>query len=119
MLVVKTVRIPVHYGITRHKLSVLDSLTARTTYGAWLWAKLFKEHALKGSYKDRRLFYETVQKESALPAALVQCCFDVKPIRGIKGLLRRRVGEYRIAFTINFENAEVIILRAARRDKFY
>ena len=44
---------------------------------------------------------------------------DVKPIRGIKGLLRRRVGEYRIAFTINFENAEVIILRAARRGKFY
>jgi mRNA-degrading endonuclease RelE of RelBE toxin-antitoxin system len=43
----------------------------------------------------------------------------VKPIRGIKGLLRRRVGEYRIAFTINFENAEVIILRAARRGKFY
>ena len=76
MLVVKTVRIPVHYGITRHKLSVLDSLTARTTYGAWLWSKLFKEHALKGSYKDRRLFYETVQKESALPAALVQCCFE-------------------------------------------
>jgi len=44
---------------------------------------------------------------------------DVKPIRGIKGLLRRRVSEYRIAFTINFENAEVIILRAARRGKFY
>ena len=44
---------------------------------------------------------------------------DVKPIRSIKGLLRRRVGEYRIAFTINFENAEVIMLRAAKRGKVY
>jgi mRNA-degrading endonuclease RelE of RelBE toxin-antitoxin system len=44
---------------------------------------------------------------------------DVKPIKGIKGVLRRRVGDYRIAYTINFENAEVIILRAGRRDKFY
>jgi len=44
---------------------------------------------------------------------------DVKPVRGVKGVLRRRVGDYRIAFTINFENAEVIILRAGRRDKFY
>jgi transposase len=76
MLVVKTVKIPVHYGITRHKLSVLNSLTARTTCVIWLWSKLFKEHALRGSYRDRRLFYATVQEESVLPAAFVQCCFD-------------------------------------------
>jgi hypothetical protein len=49
MLVVKTVRVPVHCGITTRKLSILDSLTARTTYGVWLWSKLFKEHKLKGT----------------------------------------------------------------------
>ena len=44
---------------------------------------------------------------------------DVKPIRGVKGLLRRRVGEYRIAFTVNFEKNEVVVLRVGRREKFY
>lgn len=33
---------------------------------------------------------------------------DVKPIKGLKGLLGRRVGDYRIAFTINFEKTEVM-----------
>jgi len=76
MLVVKTVKIPVHYGITTHKLSILDSLTARTTYGVWLWSKLFKEHALKGSYVDRRLFHEHVKQQAELSGAMAQCCFD-------------------------------------------
>jgi mRNA-degrading endonuclease RelE of RelBE toxin-antitoxin system len=44
---------------------------------------------------------------------------DVKPIRNVRGLFRRRVGDYRIAFTINFEKGEVIILKASRRGKFY
>jgi len=44
---------------------------------------------------------------------------DVKPIRNVRGLFRRRVGHYRIAFTINFEKGEVIILKAGRRGKFY
>lgn len=44
---------------------------------------------------------------------------DVKPIKGVKGLLRRRVGDYRIAFTVNFEKSEVVVLRVGRRGKFY
>jgi hypothetical protein len=48
MLVVRAVKVPVCYGVTARKLSILDSLTARTTYGVWLWSKLFKEHRLKG-----------------------------------------------------------------------
>jgi len=75
MLVVKTVKVPVHYGITKRKCSILDSLTARTTYGVWLWSKLFKEHKLKGSYADRGRFYEQVKAEAKL-ASLTQCCFD-------------------------------------------
>jgi transposase len=75
MLVVKTVKIPVHYAITKRKLSILDSLTARTTYGVWLWSKLFKEHKLKGTYTDRRQFYDEVKAEAKL-GTMVQCCFD-------------------------------------------
>lgn len=44
---------------------------------------------------------------------------DVKPIKGIRGLFRRRVGDYRIAFTINFEKGDVVILRVDRRERFY
>jgi len=75
MLVVKTVKVPVHYGITTRKLSILDSLTARTTHGVWLWSRLFKEHKLKGSYGDRRLFYGQVKRDAKL-GTVAQCCFD-------------------------------------------
>jgi len=74
--VVKTVRVPVHYALTKRKLSILDKLTTKTTYGVWLWSKLFDQHDLKGSYADRARFYEQVKAESGLPAAMVQCCFD-------------------------------------------
>ncbi len=75
MLVVKTIRIPVHYAITKRKLSILDSLTARTTYGVWLWSTLFKEHNLKGSYADRHAFYAQVKLDAKL-GTMAQCCFD-------------------------------------------
>jgi len=76
MLIVKTVKIPVHYDITRRKLSVLDSLTARTTYGVWLWSTLFKEHELKGSCADRQRFHADVKDQAKLSGAMAQCCFD-------------------------------------------
>ncbi len=75
MQVVKTVRIPVHYAITRRKLSILDSLTARTTQGVYLWSQLFKKHRLKGTYADRRRFYGQVKAEAKL-GTMAQCCFD-------------------------------------------
>jgi transposase len=36
---------------------------------------LFKEHKLKGTYSDRRLFYEQVKKDAKL-STMTQCCFD-------------------------------------------
>jgi len=75
MLVIRTVKVPVHYGITKRKLSILNSLTARTTYGVWVWSKRFKEHKLKDSYRDRDRFYEQVKKDTKL-GAVTQCCFD-------------------------------------------
>lgn len=76
MQVVKTVKIPVHYALTKRKHSILDKLTAGITYGVWFWSNLFDEHGLKGSYADRARFYEQVKTESELPAAINQCCFD-------------------------------------------
>jgi len=76
MLVVKTVKVPVHYSITTHKLSILNSLTARTTHGIWAWSELFKKHELKGSYADRQLFHASVKEQVKLSGAMTQCCFD-------------------------------------------
>jgi mRNA interferase RelE/StbE len=44
---------------------------------------------------------------------------DVKPIKGVRGLFRKRVGDYRIAFTLDFEKDEVAVLRIGHRSKFY
>jgi len=44
---------------------------------------------------------------------------DVKPIKGVKGLFRLRIGDYRIAYTVNFEKSEIAILRVGRREAFY
>jgi len=102
--VVKTVKIPVHYALTKRKLLILDELTAKTTYGVWLWSKLFDEHDLKGSYADRAKFYERLKMESGLPGALVQCCFDTaswmwksyrKQLAEWKRRMRRAKGKWR------------------------
>jgi mRNA-degrading endonuclease RelE of RelBE toxin-antitoxin system len=44
---------------------------------------------------------------------------DVRPIKGVQGVFRRRVGDYRMSFTVNFELGEVAILRIGHRSKFY
>ncbi len=44
---------------------------------------------------------------------------DVKPLKGITGVFRRRVSNYRIAFAVSFEENEVIILKTGKREKFY
>jgi len=76
VIVVKTVKIPVHHAITERKLLILNRLTAKITHGVWLWSKLFEQYNLKGSYGDRNMFSEQIKKESNLPSAMIQCCFD-------------------------------------------
>ena len=44
---------------------------------------------------------------------------DVKPIKGVRSLLRRRVGDYRISFTMNYEKSEIVVLKVGRRESFY
>jgi len=102
--VVKTIKIPVHHALTKRKLSILNKLTAKMTYGVWLWSKLFYVHDLKGSYADRARFHEQVKIESGLPGAMVQCCFDTaswmwksyrKQLAEWKRRMRRAKGSWR------------------------
>jgi transposase len=74
--VVKTVRVPVHYALTRQKLCILNRLEARLTYAVWTWSRLFDEYALKGTYTERARFYLQIKAETKLPGHMVQCCFD-------------------------------------------
>ena len=64
--------------------------------------------------EDKRRILNAIRKIATEPFS-----GDVKPIKGVRGLLRRRVGEYRIAFTVNFEKNEVVVLRVGRRERFY
>lgn len=34
---------------------------------------------------------------------------DVRPLKGVTGVFRRRVGSYRIAFSVNFNENEVMV----------
>jgi mRNA-degrading endonuclease RelE of RelBE toxin-antitoxin system len=44
---------------------------------------------------------------------------DVKLVKGLKGVFRRRVGGYRIFFTVSFEENAVVILRISPGEKAY
>ena len=44
---------------------------------------------------------------------------DVRPIKGLRGVFRRRVGQYRIGFTVDFEKGTVVILKVGVRGRFY
>jgi mRNA interferase RelE/StbE len=44
---------------------------------------------------------------------------DVKPLAGLSGVFRKRVGDYRIAFSVNFAENEVLIIKIGKREKFY
>jgi mRNA interferase RelE/StbE len=44
---------------------------------------------------------------------------DVKPVKGLNGVFRRRVGDYRVIFTVSFEENTVVMLRISPRAKAY
>lgn len=44
---------------------------------------------------------------------------DIKPLRPVKALFRRRIGDYRIVFTVNFEAEEVVVFDVGRRENVY
>lgn len=44
---------------------------------------------------------------------------DVKPLQGAMGLFRKRVGDYRIIFSVDFENQIVVVLKIGSRGDIY
>ncbi|MEM2553783.1 MAG: type II toxin-antitoxin system RelE/ParE family toxin [Nitrososphaerota archaeon] len=44
---------------------------------------------------------------------------DVKPVKGLRGVFRRRIGDYRIIFTVDFEEDTIVIFRIGSREKVY
>jgi mRNA-degrading endonuclease RelE of RelBE toxin-antitoxin system len=64
--------------------------------------------------KDRERVLEAIKNMESNPFS-----GDVKPIRTLRGVFRRRVGDYRIAFVINFEANELVVLKVSKREKFY
>ncbi len=77
MQVVKTVKIPVHYATTKHKLDILNRLTARLTYGVRLWSQIIEANNIRTrSGLRKREFEREVQKQTGLSAGFVQCCAD-------------------------------------------
>jgi transposase len=76
--VVKTVRVPVHYALTKRKLSIVDKLTARLSYCTWLFSKLIEERNLnvEGYGEFARRDIATITKLTKLSSAYVQQCRD-------------------------------------------
>ena len=77
MQVVKTVKIPVHYTTTKRKLDILNRLTARLTYGVWLWSRIIEANGTRTrSGLRKREFEQEVREQTGLNAAFAQCCAD-------------------------------------------
>jgi len=77
MRVVKTVKIPVHYATTKRKLDILNKLTARLTYGVWLWSQIIRANDIRTRSGLRKAELERqVREQTGLSAAFVQCCAD-------------------------------------------
>jgi len=44
---------------------------------------------------------------------------DIRPVKNLKGVFRKRIGEYRIFFTIDFKANIIIILQIKHRKQAY
>ncbi|MBU4489210.1 MAG: type II toxin-antitoxin system RelE/ParE family toxin, partial [Actinobacteria bacterium] len=44
---------------------------------------------------------------------------DIRPIKGVEGLLRLRVGDWRILFTLDKQDKEIFILAVRPRGQAY
>ena len=45
--------------------------------------------------------------------------FDIKKIKGAKGIYRVRIGDYRVVYFVDKENQTIHVLRFERREKVY
>jgi len=77
MIVKKTIRIPVHYDTTKSKVSILDSLTARTTYCIRLISDLVDDDTKLDRTTLNKLVRESdIVEKTGLSAGFIQQCID-------------------------------------------
>jgi len=76
--VTETVRVPVHYALTKRELSILDRLTARLSYCVWLFSRLMEEHDMDadGYGEFAREDMARIAKLTKLSSGYVQQCRD-------------------------------------------
>lgn len=76
--VTKTIRVPVHYALTKRKLCVLNRLTARLSYGVWLFSKVIDKRGINalesGGFMHDDL--RKIEKRTKLSSAYIQQCRD-------------------------------------------
>jgi len=76
----KTVRVPVHYALTKRKLGMLDRLMARFTYCVWLFSQLIDERKIAVDACDygNEAFEEEdtvrIHERTKLSSAFIQQC---------------------------------------------
>src|SRR3990167_3496128 len=71
----RTIRIPVHYNITKSKLNKLNKITSRLTYAVKLFSDKIKE-TNKLSRKELSEYENEIQKTTGLNSAYVQQAKD-------------------------------------------
>lgn len=78
MEVAKTVRVPVHYATTKHKLSILDHLTARISNCVLLFSNLIEERQMnaEGYGEFTRGDMARIAKLTKLSSPFIQQCRD-------------------------------------------
>ncbi len=77
MIVQKSLKIPVHYDITKTKQSILDKLTARITYGIGLISGLITEETKIDRKSLRKLVKNSeIVTKTGLSAGFIDQCID-------------------------------------------
>ena len=75
MILIRTLKVPLHYQTTQKKLGILDRLTARLTYGVNLFLEVIDKHQAF-TRKEIRIYSSKVRERTGLNAAHVQQCED-------------------------------------------
>ena len=77
MIVQKSLKIPIHYDITKTKQSILDKLTARITYGIRLISSLIMEDTKIDRKTIRKLVKDSdIGSKTGLSAGFIDQCID-------------------------------------------
>ena len=73
----KSIRIPVHYDTTNTKIGILDSLTARLTYGIMLISNLIDENTtLDRTTLNKLIKSSDIVEKTGLSAGFIDQCRD-------------------------------------------